>query len=484
MIYLARTQSKHVFSSTKTSQAFLPLTRLLATAIGNARHWLSDNGDTSIAQRVAGAAFTIRVISAATVYLSQVVLARWMGSNAFGVYVYVWTWVLLLGDVMHLGLPMAAQRFIPEYKASDADSALRGFVLGIRWLALIGGGSAALLGATLVYLGRNWLNPEQVVPLYLACLALPFFSLSIVLDGTARTYNWINLALTPHFFWRPLLILVLMAAAHLAGFAADATTAMAAVLVATVSMTAVQLLLLDRRLRSVVARGPRQYEVKRWLGTSLPLMLVWGFYTLLTYTDVVMLQQFRSAGDVAIYYAAARTLLLVTFVYFAVSAAVTHRFSAHHLAGDHAGLAALVGNAVRWTFWPSLAATLVMLAIGKPLLWLFGPEFVTGYPLMFILAIGLLARASIGPAERLLSMLGQQRICALIYGAAFAINLVGCVVLVPKLGMVGAAISISSAIVFETAALFIVAKRRLGLTLSVFSQPALPPERANASTQP
>lgn len=452
--------------------------------ISGVRDWLRDGGDASIAQRVAGAAFTIRLISAATVYLSQIVLARWMGGSAFGTYVYVWTWVLLLGDVMHLGLPIAAQRFIPEYKTSATADSLRGFIVGVRGLALAGASAAALIGAAIVHFCESWLPSEQVVPLYLACLALPFFSLSIVLDGTARAYNWINLALAPHFFWRPLLVLALMAGAHLAGYPANATTAMTAVLVATVTMTAVQLVLVDRRLRSVIEPGPRRYDVKRWLGISLPMMLVWGFYTLLTYTDVVMLQQFRPADDVAIYYAAARTLLLVTFVYFAVGAAVTHRFSAYHLAGDRAGLAAMVGNAVRWTFWPSLAATLVMLAIGKPLLWLFGPEFVAGYPLMFILAIGLLARASIGPAERLLSMLGQQRICALIYGVAFVINLVGCVVLIPQLGAAGAAIAISSAIIFETAALFTVAKRRLGLTLSVFTQPALPPERVNASTQP
>lgn len=477
-----------MFSQTESTQPLPRQRRSLGYVVSHVRdfvrNWLRDNGDTSIAQRVAGAAFTIRLISAATVYLSQVVLARWMGGSEFGTYVYVWTWVLLLGEIANLGLQIAAQRFIPEYKASEASDLLRGFIVGVRWLVLTGAGAAALIGAALVRLCEGWLDPEQVVPLYLACLALPFFSLSIVLDGTARTYSWINLALAPHFFWRPLLILALMAAAHLAGYPADAVTVMAAVVVATVSMTAVQLVLIDRRLRSVIAPGPHRYEVKRWLGTSLPMMLVWSFYTLLTYTDVVLLQQFRPAGDVAVYYAAARTLLLVTFVYFAVGAAVTHRFSAHRLAGDRAGLVALVGNAVRWTFWPSLAATLVMLAVGKPLLWLFGPEFMAGYPLMFILAIGLLARASIGPAERLLSMLGQQRICALIYGAAFVINLTGCVVLVPMFGTVGAAIAISSAIVFETAALFTIAKRRLGLTLSVFSRPALPPERANASTQP
>ena len=155
--------------------------------------------------------------------------------------------------------------------------------------------------------------------------------------------------------------------------------------------------------------------MQAWLATSLPILMVWGFYTLLTTTDVLVLQQFRPADEVAHYYAASKTLTLVTFVYFAVSASAAHRFAAYHVAGDREGLAALVASSVRWIFWPSLAATLLILACGKPMLWLFGPGFTDAYPVMFILAVGLLARAAIGPAERLITMVGQQRICALAY---------------------------------------------------------------------
>ena len=56
---------------------------------------------------------------------------------------------------------------------------------------------------------------------------------------------------------------------------------------------------------------------------------------------------------------------------------------------------------------------------------------------MFILAVGLLARAAIGPAERLVTMVGQQRICALAYAAAFAVNLAGCVALAGPYGGIG-----------------------------------------------
>jgi O-antigen/teichoic acid export membrane protein len=173
---------------------------------------------------------------------------------------------------------------------------------------------------------------------------------------------------------------------------------------------------------------------------------------------------------VAVYYAAAKTLALVAFVNFSVAAAATHKFTEYHVAGDRERLAAFLADAIRWTFWPSLAATVLILALGKPFLWLFGPQFVDGYPLMFILAVGLLSRAAVGPVERLLNMLGEQRACALVYAFAFAANLVLCILLIPRLGATGAAIATSCAVVAESTLLFFVTKRRLGLHVLIWGR--------------
>ena len=58
---------------------------------------------------------------------------------------------------------------------------------------------------------------------------------------------------------------------------------------------------------------------------------------------------------------------------------------------------------------------------------------------MLILVAGLMARAAVGPVERLLNMLGEQRVCAAVYATAFVLNLVLCVVLIPRIGVDGAA---------------------------------------------
>src|SRR4051795_1625970 len=124
----------------------------VARTIGAVRGWLADHSDNSRAQRAAGTAFLIRVVSAALVYLTQVLLARWMGSFEFGVYVYVWTWVLLLGGMIDFGLASSAQRFIPEYTGTRQLELLRGFLSGSRFLVLALATAWALIGAAGVWL--------------------------------------------------------------------------------------------------------------------------------------------------------------------------------------------------------------------------------------------------------------------------------------------------------------------------------------------
>ena len=126
---------------------------------------------------------------------------------------------------------------------------------------------------------------------------------------------------------------------------------------------------------------------------------------------------------------------------------------------------------MRLTFWPSVAVIVGLLALGHPLLRLFGREFVAGYYLMFIIAVGLLARASVGPAERLLNMLGERRACAQAYAGAFLLNLALCFILIPYFGAAGAATASSIALVFESVGLFVVAKSRLGLHCFIFGAP-------------
>jgi O-antigen/teichoic acid export membrane protein len=428
------------------------------------------SNEASITQRLAGTIFIIRVLSAALAYLSQVLLARWMGGSDYGVYVYVWTWVLLLGSMMDFGISSSAQKIIPEYRTRGEHALLRGFLTGSRWMTLAVSSLVSVLLAGLVKLLSPWIGANEIVPLYIGCATLPAFVVANTQDGIARSHDWMRLGLMPQFIIRQALIIGVTAGMFVLGFHLGATAAMLASAAAVWIAMIGQMAALNRRLKDHIPPGPKTYDVGFWLSISLPILMVEGFYLLLSYTDVLVLQQFRSPEEVGVYFAVVKTLALVSFVHYAMSATTAHRFAEYHALGDRARLSAYVADAIKWTFWPSLAATVLLLALGKPLLWLFGSQFVTGYDVMFVAAIGLVVRAAVGPVERLLNMLGHQYVCALAYGLSFVMNVALCVMLVPRFGGHGAAAATSISLAFETVLLFYIVRQRLGLHVLAFGK--------------
>jgi O-antigen/teichoic acid export membrane protein len=253
---------------------------------------------------------------------------------------------------------------------------------------------------------------------------------------------------------------------------------MGAVIAATYLTSIGQLVWLDRRIRAVVPSGPRDYQPRTWAAIALPIFIVEGFFNLLTNVDIIIVGHFMEPDQVAIYFAAAKTLALVHFIYFAVRAGGAQRIAQYYASGDKARLEAFLRDTLHWTFWPSLAMVLMLFIVGRQLLLLFGPNFGSGYALLYILSIGILFRASIGPAETLLIMAGQQSVCAAVYTATFILSVVLNFALIPPFGLSGAASATTLALIAETGALYWITATRLGIRCSIVT--ALRPQRPPA----
>ncbi len=419
--------------------------------------------DRAIAGRTAVFAFAIRIAGAVLIYLSQVFFARILGQYDYGIYILVWVWLLILGNLAGFGFPTSVLRFIPEYIENNRPALVRGVLLTSRLYGVIAATVLAAIGVAGAWLFQDHFDNAYLTPIYLAAICLPMMTLIETQDGIARAYDWIDLALAPPYLIRPLLILVFLAGATLAGFAPSAVLAVICSIAAT-WMTAIgQFVVMGRRLRRAVPAGARETRSAYWLKASLPMFLIEGFFVLLTNTDIAVAGWYLPPEDVAVYFAVVKTLALVHFVYFAVRAAATHKFSAYYTARDHGRLSDFLHETVKWTFWPSLVISLALVLAGPWLLALFGAAYVGGYPLMFILVLGVLARAAIGPAESVLTMAGQQRLCAAIFGTTFLLNLALNVLLIPMFGLTGAATATTLAIVFEAVIVFMAARERLDL---------------------
>lgn len=425
--------------------------------------------ETTRTQRDALAAFAVRVASAGLLYLSQIALARWMGGFEYGIYVFVWTWVLVLGGLAHLGLNLVMIRLVPEYREKGEHDLLRGLLRGGRLAAFGLGTIVAAFGGLGLWLFSEHLDSHYVLPLYLALVCVPVFALTDTQDGVGRGNAWMGVALIPPYVLRPLLLLAAMAVAHFAELPMQATTAAGAAIFATWLAALVQTLLVNRRIGATVEPGPRRYEFGFWLKTSTPLLMIVAADLVLQNTDVLVISRFLTPTDVGIYYAATKTMSLIMFVHYAVGSAVANRFAALNARGDREGLKAFVRDAVNWTFWPSLLCAAIILSLGKPLLWLFGPQFTDAYPVMFVLVVGFLFRSAMGPAEFLLNMLGEQALCASVLVVTAILNIALNFALVPHYGMIGAASA--TAISLATAALlnYVVVRRRLDIEIGIWN---------------
>lgn len=457
------------FSAATTAERFLP-ERLASRArplLDQVDALLISPDARDQAGRISLIAFAIRILSAAIAFISQVFMARWMGSFEYGIFVLVWVAVVILGNLSCFGFHTAVIRFIPEYRETAKPDLLRGILFGSRMFTLAASTAIAALGATALYVLADTIEPYYIVPFALGVVMLPMIALSDTLQGISRANAWAIAALAPAYVVRPTLLLVFMAALLIAGWEPHAETSLIAAIAATYVTALYQVLSVTGPADRAAGPGPRQIDMRTWLAVSLPIFLIEGFIFLLTNADVLVVGFYMQPHEVAIYYATVKTLALVHFVYFAVKTGAAQRYAQLMHAGDQTRLAAFARETVAWTFWPSVAMGLFVLVAGWPLLSLFGAEFTAGYPLLFVLVAGVVARASVGPAESLLTMSGQQNICACVYALALAVNLVCNAVLIPQIGLWGAAIGTAAAMIFEAATLAIVVWAKLGLVMVI-----------------
>lgn len=424
---------------------------------------LLDDSEDAASQRSALLTFVIRVASAFIALLSQILLARWLGTFEYGIFVGIWVALIILSTITCLGFPSAVVRFIGEYREKNRPDMVHGIIRASMFIALLFSILTAGLGSFILYTFPNIVSDAYVVPIFLAAICLPMLAIEGILDYIARAFDWPKTAFLPTYIIRPLAIIFFVALTYVAGYIPTAITTMYAAIGACLVSFLAQYIVILGKLRKALPKVAPTYKWKYWTLVALPIFLVEGFYTLMTSMDVLIVSYLMKPEDTAVYFAATKILALVHFVYFAVRAAVSHRYSALHSSGDKKAFQAFVTNTVAWTFWPSLFMALFMAIFGHLFLMLFGEEFTAGTFVLYFLLIGIVIRSSIGPAEALLVMAGSQNVCAVIYIITLFVNVTLNFTLIPKFGIIGAAMATSIALIFETSILYVSIKRSLGL---------------------
>jgi len=412
----------------------------------------------------------IRCTGALAAYASQVILARLLGQSEYGIFALVWVWVLMLGHLSPLGVTQIVCRYVPHYFARHEHDLLRGFFSFSSMLVFVFATIAAVLGAVVLWLSRPWLENIYLLPFVVALLVFPLIALQDYVENLARAFNWQMLAIAPPYVLRHGLIGLGMIGIGITGLPATAWVAVCVTFAATLISLTVQAFLVSRKIGKLVPSGPKQVLTSRWLKTALPFVFVDGAAILFSNADILVLALFVDPSAIAVYFAASRILQLVAFVPYAATAATAQRFSALNALNDQAGLRNLARNTTRFTFIVALAAAGFIYLIAPFLLNLFGPGFDEAMPVLLVLMLGLIVQAFAGPGEDLLTMLGHERISAVMSALSLVLNIILNLILIPVYGVLGAAIATAVSIGVRSLLLAWLVKKRLNMDI-IFSLP-------------
>ncbi|WP_224406297.1 oligosaccharide flippase family protein [Afifella sp. IM 167] len=419
------------------------------------------------ARRASIFALAIRVLNAVLAYVTQVVLARLMGQFEYGIFAFTWVWLLVFQSIGTFGFADSCVRYVPALRERGTPDELRGF---LRLALLMSSLLPLAIGLALaggVWFAAPLMQSAYVLPIMMMAAVIPFMCLQAYLEDVGRAHFWTVSALVPIYVLRHGFLLMFMLAAVLMGFEATAVTAFACAFLGMAFAGIGQFIAIYAKLRKVVPPGPRVYRIREWLRGSAPFAIMRGMEPLFSFMSVIVMSFFVSPVHIGVFFAATRIIQVVALIPYAAAVGSAHLFSAAHANGDAPRLKLLTREVSLLTFVSSALATGAVVLCGSLLLSLFGDGFSEGYPVLLILAAGVILRAFFGPAEDILNMTGFGSFSARTYVVMVIASAALSVALIIPFGVLGAALATTIALTVRSAWLALAARRLLGLDTTV-----------------
>jgi O-antigen/teichoic acid export membrane protein len=351
-------------------------------------------------------AFGVRIGAAALAYLLQILLARSLGAADYGTFSFAWSLVTIGGFLATLGFGQIAVRYLAEYHQQGDAARARGFLLHAFTLTIAGSIVIAGLIYTLFPLVEAGYGLLCCTVLAIGIVALPFFALTDLGEGMARSQGWTLRALVPAYLVRNGLLIAGLAMAIIQGARVDATLAMSFALLATIGAAIMQLGWTMPDVLHLFRASKAQYAVPEWHRAAFPTLLSDLALLARQNIDLIVLGLVAPPAMVGVYFAATRIASLIGLVEFAIGAAYGHRFARAKIAGGAAEGHAAYLEARRLMRLLGLGAAIILAALALPILGLFGPSFSAGLPPALILLAGAGIRMAFGPMEDMLQMAG------------------------------------------------------------------------------
>lgn len=432
---------------------------------------MNNTSKTAFARIVSGSAFLFfcRISGAAATFLTQLLLARWLGAGEFGSYILAFSWMTLLSAIPIGGYNHAAVRFIGRGLAGDKSGYAHAFIKHAVRTNMLWSMAIAISGIALVFALPGLFSNEKLLFVFMMS-GVPFFAVLRINTGIALAMSNFAIGYLPSNVFRPLLFLLLVSIAWSQGASLNAELSMKLQVLALILLAAVTSLLMLLSTRGIRSSSPKGFDDEKsvWNRAAIPLLGVTLFTNYFQQITVIISGFFLPTADIGIYNVGYRIAMLISFTLVAIDAFVAPSLSRYYHQDDRVEFLREIQYSTMLRFGISLLAVIFLIVFGNRVLALFGEEFVSGYALMIFLSLAQLAHAAVGPVTRLLAISGHQNFSMYASGGSLVLWLALTSVLLPIYGVNGVAASVFIALTGWALILRYLVRKNLGISIFIF----------------
>jgi O-antigen/teichoic acid export membrane protein len=191
----------------------------------------------------------------------------------------------------------------------------------------------------------------------------------------------------------------------------------------------------------------KKINLKKYFSFSSPLLFIGLLYFLISHIDILMLGYFLESADVGIYSVAVRISRMAVFLLSATNTIFGPTISELTAKKQFKTLEKLLKSITKIILVFSLNFLLFVIIYNQEILTVFGSEYMLGGTVLIILTFGQFINAAVGPTGTILIMSGKQNYEVFNSIAICILNIILNIILIPKLGITGAAIATATSIV-------------------------------------
>jgi len=396
---------------------------------------------------IAGAASSAAFVGIGTIvsyvlkYGNNFVMQRGLGAASFGLYSIGMSIVTLLVSFLPLGMDDAMVRYVSIYRSKKQTNLLRGLMV----FCFIVAGGFGILGAIFMISFAPFLaairKTPGVVPVLLVMAPLvPLLCMQAISFSGLQGFKQFKTPILWQRIFVPILSFLLMAGTLY--FFRNAIGAAAATVVSTIIGVGLSLSFLLRAASRIVKPESKAYAVREWIGFAVPNLLTTVIDTVLDSIDILLLTFFAvSNGAIGQYSAAIKISGFIRMPLAILNTIFAPMIAELHSKGEKQKLEAMFKVVTKWAITFSLPIYAIATLFCVPLLALSGDSFIGAWPLLIVFAVGGLVNSATGPVGLMLLMTGHQKFSFLNSLAAVTANIVLGIILTPRYGAMGTAIS-------------------------------------------